>query len=672
MSAYSIPLPNLELPPDAISDIGWLIQYADPELWAPRHYLIVDEKCKGDHHLIATWFAIYRLLIFYKPIGKRAFGQREIAAVGRVGRGHLSGKNGTIRKLAALELIIIDGYEGGEGDEGKPIFRIDTARLEAESILLMRQRLSAGQLVQRRKPGAQGQLDMFRMLGLTPDEGLLTLAQSERQGDEYLKLPEVAPTGADLNTTSDQLAPMGAGLVNTREGWHQSEPASAPPGAILEGNWHPGVPSLAPIGAAAGAVRHPEAPVMAPIGATYSDHEAIWHPSVPPRGQLGAARHPSGPLLHEVVAPTGGAAAPTESTLAPAGASGWMDHENERRGERAAPSAATLTQDSLSLMVQQAMAQHLPALVAVALQHTKGAPVSNFGHTTLTDDIPSRPCPEEPELHRGLLSTWQIVSKQNVIPARDLAQLEVLVSRYDGPTGGHAAYWLCRVMWEADRSSDGNEPIRLRVVGGYMRRMEQEKKFNTVTLESKKKPEKEGGAQEREAVQTPLQEAPAAPRPAPSSTSRASSPATSGLPPELAGHWVIATWRSFAGADAVILPDRAQHLIATVARRDVWEAVLANWRDKYKSKANWTQFDGLMDWYSREAAKPVAVTADEYDPDGPPPSASVIDNHLGLGDTRGDWYRRFHSAGDSKAARQAVIRRLLAEHPIEPNTEPKT
>lgn len=693
MTVYGIPLDTLDLSPEALSDptIGWLIQNADPELWAPRHYLIVDEKCRGDHHMIATWFAIYRLLIFYKPIGKRAFGQREIAAVGHVGRGHLSGKNGTIRKLAALELIIIDGYEGGEEDEGTPIFRIDTARLEAESILLTRKRLAAGQLVQRRKPATHGQLDMFVLLGLTPDEELLTLARQERQaGDEYLKVPDVAPIGAGVYSQQGRVAPMGASQVILADNRHQSAPALAPIGATLEAHWHPSEPDAAPVGAASATGRHPSEPGTAPIGAAFV---AGRHPSEPGAAPTGAGvpsseatRHPLEPPLSHAsttwplsVPHDGPTAAPAESTVAPVGASGWMDHENERRREGAAPSAATLTQDSLALIVQQAMTQQLPSLVAAAL-HQIGVNVSHMAAsglncasaTTLTDAIPPRPSEAEPELRRGLLSTWQIVSRQDAIPDRDLAQLEVLVSRYDGPTGGHASYWLCRVMWEADRSRDGNEPIRLRVVGGYMRRMEQVGQFSTVVLENKKyDAEKEVGAHERQSGPSGQRDTSPAPRPSaapqPAAALRSAAASSNSLPPEVADHWVITTWRGYAGTDAVILVERAQHLIATVTRRDVWEAVLANWRSKYKSKANWTNFDGLVDWYSREAAKPVAVTADEFDPDGPPASASVIDNHPGLDSTeRADYYRRFHAAGDNKAAKQAVIKRLLAERPIEP------
>ncbi|WP_322489382.1 hypothetical protein [Chloroflexus sp.] len=645
MSAYGVSLENLDLPPEILSDptIGWLIQNADPELWAPRHYLIVDEKCKGDHHLIATWFAIYRLLIFYKPIGKRAFGQREIAAVGRVGRGHLSGKHGTIRKLAALGLIIIDGYE--DGDEGKPIFRIDTARLEAESILLTRKRLAAGQLVPRRKPASLQQLDMFRMLGLTPDEELLTLARQEHQADEYLQVPDMASIGATAGSYERELAPIGATFEGDKR---QLGLDVASIGARSGATWHQSEPAAAPMGAAATVNKHQLEPGVAPIGATASPSEAIWHPSVPPLHPNEAAWLSPGP--HDALE-----AAPAESTPAPTGAFGWMDHGHEGRREGAAPSAATLSPDSLRLMVQQAMNHHLPVLIAATIQQiTSGAGVgtgtalAGAAKTTLTDDIPPRPNRDEPELHRGLLTTWQLVSRQKEIPARDLAQLEVLVSRYDGPTGGHAAYWLCRVMWEADRSNDGNEPIRLRLIGGYMRRMEQDCEFSTASLE-KKETKKEAGVPKREAAPSPA----------------ASSASSNGLPAALADHWVITAWRSYAGVDAVILVERAQHLVATVSRRDVWEAVLANWSDKYKRKANWTNFDGLLDWYSREAAKPVAVTADEFDPDGPPPSASVIDNHPGLDSTeRADWYRRFHAAGDNKAAKQAVIKRLLAERPI--------
>ncbi len=410
---------------------------------------------------------------------------------------------------------------------------------------------------------------------------------------------------------------------------------------------------------------------MAPIGAAQVLDQANWHPSVPGGGHDRVDWLSPGPHAGE-------AAAPLESTLAPTGALREIDHEIERRRERsaAAPSAATLTQDSLTLLIQQAIAQQLPALMAATVRQlgnaglAGGVPVAVSPSPLLNDDVPPRPHPEELELQRGLLTTWRTVSRQDKIPDRDIAQLEILVSRYTPATKNHAAYWLCRAMWEADRRHHhGGEPVNISLINGYMQRMELEG-FSTFVLENPppKGSKKQGAAPEGtapkskgDAASTP---APASER-APALAPQGAAPVAGAMPPELAEHWVIATWRCYAGADAVMLPDRAQHLIATVSRRDVWEAVLANWRDKYKSKANWTQFDGLMDWYSREAIKPVAVTTDEYDPDGPPASASVIDNHPGLGDTRGDWYRRFHAAGDSKAAKQAVIRRLLAEHPIE-------
>lgn len=675
MNAYGIELDSLELSPEALSDqtIGWLIQNADPELWAPRHYLIVDEKCKGDHHMIATWFAIYRLLIFYKPIGKRAFGQREIAAVGRVGRGHLSGKNGTIRKLAHLGLIIIDGYEGDEGDEGKPIFRIDTARLEAESILLTRKRLSAGQLVPRRKPAVHGQLDMFKKLGLTPDDEMLTLARHEHQaGDEYLKVPEPASIGAAVRSTSGSTAPMGATTAIEATSRHRQAPGVAPIGAAFREGRHPGAPDVAPMGATFEGSWHPGAPGVAPMGAAQVLDQAGWHLSVPHGGQDSADWLPPGPHTERE-------AAPPESTLAPVGALREIDHEIERRRERpaAAPGAASLTQDSLTLMIHQVIAQQLPALMAATLRQLGSNGLAGGGSVAappsplLNDDVPPRPCPEEVELQRGLLTTWRTVSRQDKIPDRDIAQLEIMVSRYTPATKNHAAYWLCRAMWDADRRHHhGGEPVSISLINGYMQRMELEG-FSTAVLENPppKGSKKQGTTSEGIAPKSKGGAASAPPpalERAPALAHQGAAPVAGTLPPELAEHWVITTWRSYAGADAVILVDRAQHLIATVSRRDVWEAVLANWRDKYKSKANWTQFDGLLDWYSREAAKPVTVTADEFDPDGPPPSASVIDNHPDLGDTRADWYRRFHAAGDSKAAKQAVIRRLLAEHPIEP------
>ena len=358
--------------------------------------------------------------------------------------------------------------------------------------------------------------------------------------------------------------------------------------------------------------------------------------------------------------------APVEATLAPMGAVGWEDGKKEGVSEGNS-GTDTHTQDSLTLLIKQTIKQELSAAITIAVQQIAETHTNLPSASKLTDIVPARPSPSEPELARGILSTWQIVSQQKIIPDRDLAQIEVLINRYDSPTEGHADYWLCRVMWEADRSSDGNEPIRLRVVSGYMRRMEQTGQFSSRVLEDKhyqpgkdvsSRPEPELPGQEQSVASTSA---------SPRTTTQPRVSAAPALPPELNSQWVIEAWRRFAGPNAIILAERAQQLVAVVTRQDVWDAVLANWQTRYGAKANFTHFDGLIETYQREAtAKSSNGPIDTFDPNGPSASASVIDQHPCLdSETRAIWYQRLHAA-EGKGAKQAIIRRLLAEHPIEP------
>ena len=50
--------------------VRWLIDHADPELWAPRQFVIVDELTKGSPTLATIWRTIYRLWLFYRPINR--------------------------------------------------------------------------------------------------------------------------------------------------------------------------------------------------------------------------------------------------------------------------------------------------------------------------------------------------------------------------------------------------------------------------------------------------------------------------------------------------------------------------------------------------------------------------------------------------------------------------
>jgi hypothetical protein len=144
-------------------------------------------------------------------------------------------------------------------------------------------------------------------------------------------------------------------------------------------------------------------------------------------------------------------------------------------------------------------------------------------------------------------------------------------------------------------------------------------------------------------------------------------PTVAPLPAELEQHWVLTTWRHFAGSNVAMTVTRAQQLIVRVTDRPAWEAVLSNWNTRYKAKANWFHFDGLLERYDREVAAGDTRNAPANSDNGYRISGSLIDYHPALEkqELRKLWYARYHEAMN-KAAKQAVLRRLLAEHPLEP------
>lgn len=657
--------------------IAWLIEHADPELWAPRQFVIVDELCKGSPSLAATWRAIYRLWLFYRPINRRHFGLRQIAALGGVGRGHLAGKHGAIRTLHNLELITVMGLGTTSKDEDAPSdrweYHIDPAHLEAMSVRLVRSRIAAGQLIAtRRSPGAQHR-DLFAALELAPDEAMLDVTSTSATAPSVIEFPSTAPHGA----VTRQAAPFGATLCQdvAPNGAADRDPRStrdavAPSGTTYRNGTPPGA---APQGAAPPVVPAP-CGAVAPgrVAPRESNSEASWNHPVPPAAGVApfktpdsleaapdaATRSPRVPQIGEQLAPE-------MTSSAPAGALGSIERSSHGWREGAAFHAAehTPANTSLAEMINRALADQLPALVAhvgavVAAQIAPTRPVDTAGNGA---EMLPEPPDGEPPLPMPLQRIWEMVSGHPAT-ADDAVHLKMLADRYQHATNGHSEYWLGRVMLFAHLCrTDDAEPVKLKVINGYMKRMAGLQEFSTDALEDRRRDTEKGGSTESSRSRRGHVERAAGPPVPP----RTSAPA---LPADLASHWVITTWQAFAGRDAVMVLERAQQLVAVVSRQEVWEAVLTNWRSRYGAKANFTHFDGLLETYQREAAAKSSVAGtDEFDPNGPPPSASVIDSHPNLdGEARATWYRRFHAAGESKAARQGVIRRLLAEHPIEP------
>jgi hypothetical protein len=609
--------------------IAWLIAHADPELWAPRQFIIVDELTKGSPTLAATWRAIYRLWIFYRPLGRRRFGLRMIAAVGGVGRGHLSGRHGAIRKLKELGLIsvseISDSPRDDEARSDRWEYDIDPARLEALSIRLIRSRISIGQLVARRRPEIQ-QRDLCAALDLAPAEAMLDLAGASDLAQPFIEFPAAAPSGASNirtlapNGASDHICVVAVGNMT-------------PDGASAGANWHPTVPHMAPVGAAL-------SPAAAPISAAYGQ---IRHHPGPDQGQMA----PVGATLPPAAAPLGdtwppavpqspATVAPNQPDLAPVGAHGWREGERERRRE-GDPDTHTpfLSLQTIEQLIERTLARQLAQLTDGLAQHQavlRPAPVvAPPVDSLLPLSVPVAP-PMEPPLPLALLPIWETVGQRRPVPEHDLIQLRMLIERYQEPAQGHGAYWLGRVMLFADMCRNDAEPIKLKLINSYMRRMA-DVGFSTETLEDR--------SLRGEKVVAELGRAERRQRPPQSDLPVAS---------DVTEHPAIAAYAAAFGR----APNRVQaaQIAESVADLATWQRVLTDWQ------ANGWQAGGvakMLDRYRKENGIAVAVEQ--------PVSVFTIHTYPDLSDAQRDgWVRRFHAAATA-AEKRAILKRLEQEHP---------
>ena len=609
--------------------IAWLIEHADPELWAPRQFIIVDELTRGSPALAATWRAIYRLWIFYRPIGRRRFGLRMIADVGGVGRGHLSGKNGAIRKLRDLGLITVTGMgDSPRYDEARSEsweYDIDPTRLEALSIRLVRSRIAAGQLVARRRPEAH-QRDLRAALDLAPDEATLDLAGARSADLPFIVIPPAAPDGA---TSMSPVAPSGATGCASAIALGEVVPT----GANHDQGWHPSVPALAPKGTAAYATPAPSGATgpggMAPYGAEVARNRL---PQTPEMADLA----PSGATIQPLMAPDGARWNPGGTVhkhdLAPAGAYGWMEREIEggREGVSALP-PPSLSPQAIEQLVERTLARQLSQLSgrqlfpANALGNPETAtPLDDQLQTTL----PIAP-QGEPPLPLTLLHIWENVSRQRPITEHDLVQIRMLIGRYHEPAEGYSAYWLGRCMLFADLCRSDSEPIKLKLINAYMRRMS-DTGFSTTTLENHTlKGERSPTGSER-----------AARRRQPDSPESGDNDHPA----------IVAYVTAFDRA-----PNRVQAEQITNSITDLvaWQRVITDWQaNGWKDGA----VAKMLDRYAKDTgAAPAQSEA--------PPSAFTIHEYPGLTDEQRDrWVRRFHAAA-TPADKRAVLARLEQEHP---------
>jgi hypothetical protein len=700
--------------------IAWLIEHADQELWAPRQFIIVDELTKGSPTLAAAWRAIYRLWIFYKPSGRTHFGLRMIASVGGISYGRM---HTYVRDLLNLGLITVNGMRSDAALEANPsgpwTYSIDVERLEAMSIKLIRSRLSAGQLVAKRRSPEAYQRSMFVALDLVADEELLEVAPAD---EAYLAIPtgrvrEPAAVAATRAHQGRQATPDGVtgspGFTVTQEAATESIPddvtsarsfASPTPDGV---SVPAGVARLTPGGvgqmtpdsaltpdgvidqpSALNAAPPPNAPPT-PGGVTFSRDR---HPTMTPQHFLtphGVASigpvSPSGEHRHHPVAPAVPDAAYDHQRSASSGAIGSEERENDRmKGRVSAERAAhvhTPTLTDIESLIDRTLNERLPLFIdrlsALLAPAGTGWPMPH-GSAGPAPHPPIPPPPGEPVLPLPLLSIWEQVTGTTPVSTSDQTQIAMLIERYQEPTGGYSAYWIGRAMLYAQMCCDDKKSVGLKTINSFMQRMAKpDVGYSTAALEDRKytRTRSDRSAEPRQlditapTINDPhMQESsalPHSPATRPQSAANHAVPSAERLDDTLDTPDAVHIWRTFAGPNVALTSTRAQQITNRIADVTIWTAVLTNWRAQYQSRANWANLDALFERYDREMA------ADSRErttlPSGPHIPSTVLYYHPALAEheLRTLWTHR-HNAATDKAAKQEVLQRLLTEHPIPP------
>ncbi|NNJ12183.1 hypothetical protein EKD04_017780 [Chloroflexales bacterium ZM16-3] len=315
-------------------------------------------------------------------------------------------------------------------------------------------------------------------------------------------------------------------------------------------------------------------------------------------------------------------------------------------GETHAP-----TPDEIRLMIRIELHEALSSVIGASF--TPAAPPPH--------DEPIPPAPaDEPAVNAGPLATWANLTGRPTAPL-DGEKIAEVVRRFAKPSGGHAAYWLVRALTSV--ALEDQAPLTITYAGGILRRMADRNDWSTDEL--MRRPKEQRAEAVVPTAAPPERVARGKAKPAPAAPAPES--AIAALPAELEAHWALASWRRLAGPAVAITVTRAQQIIVRVTDRPAWEAVLANWHAQYQAKANWAHFDGLLERYDREIAA-AGQPASGAQADIPHIPASVIDQHPALRDDHElnrIWRGRYTDA-TSKPAKQVVLRRLLAEHPLPP------
>lgn len=284
-------------------------------------------------------------------------------------------------------------------------------------------------------------------------------------------------------------------------------------------------------------------------------------------------------------------------------------------------------------------------------------------HHPINEPIPAPPS-GEPQLDAGPTATWADLVGRPATPA-DVAKIKEAIRRFEKASDGHAAYWLTRAMTCV--AMEEHAPLTITYASGILRRMQEQHDWSTEELHRRAKEQRidpDAASPASLAARAKARVARGKAKP-PSET--ATAPAASLLAKAIEEAWPIATWRTYAGSALAITQVRAQQIIVRVTDHAAWETVLANWQTQYQERPtgpNWAHFDGLLERYDREVAAGGAPPAPQA---GPPIPTTLIYHHPALQDDPALshlWNHRLADALQNKAAQQAVLRRLLHEHPL--------
>jgi hypothetical protein len=551
----------------------------NPELWRTTVPLIVRGRCRRHKGLIATWTAIHWLIVLHAASGRAHFGMREIAEEAGVGRNELAGPSGHIQRLVDLGLIRIVGYKSFKGlREPRPVYHIDLAELERLSLELVPEVLRDHH-IDRPPPAA-------------PDPRQLRLALVPIDDDATADMDEPIPQRpAHPSGTAD--ASSREPSLPHRYGSQANGTAEPLPDGINRGNTH-GTTGATHQNRTEGRLSTPY--YASPMhGSGTGPHQN--EPDLPPQ-------RPVTPGIQPCMHANGIALARNRD----------IERENERENEGA---SQTLTPDLLQSLITQATQAVLATLQGQGSSMLPDLPAS-------LSTAPQPPAGVEP-LDAPVLSLWQ--GDQAILRRRDVYQLALLAAEYDGPTGGHGAYWLGRAILMADLClSDRDQPITIAYVRRILRRWREEGSWGS----------------DREATELPQRgdpEAAARPRPA------AEPP-----PVEAQRHPAV---RAYVEAlhetpNAV----QAAQIAETVSDLDAWQQVLTAWQLNGWGERS---VGKMLDRYQKSASPGLGGEV--------PPSVALIHTYPGLTPEQRDrWIRKFHAA-TPPAEKRAVLARLEQEHP---------